>query len=751
MAAAAFILAALAAPYYLRSRQVVKAGSSTSAIVPRRSVAVLGFKNLSGRAEQSWVSTALSDWLTTELSAGEQLRTIPAETVARMRMELSVPDSDSFSKESLARIGSNLGTDLVVVGSYASLGKDSGGLVRLDLRLQDCRSGETVVAMSETGTETHLFDLVSQAGENLRNRLGIQAVTRKEAAEVAVALPKNHDAARFYSEGLAKLRVFDALAARDLFLKAVAEEPSFALSHAGLATAWATLGYDENARLEAKQAYELSSNLPRAERLMVEGRYDEMSKDWEKAVEIYRALFAFFPDSLDYGLALAHAQVSQGKGKDALETVAALQKLPSPLGDDPRIDLSDARAAESLGDYKRDEASCLRAAQKAQALGASLLFAEARANQAWASLNLGNSDEAVRAAADAKRISEAVGNQRGVARAINLSGIALENKGDSLAAKRMYEQSLLISRKIGNKLGVANELDDLGDVLLALGDLQGAREKYEASLAADQEIANQDGIALAKGALGVVLLALGDHAGAKKVSEESVELGRRLGDREKTAIALAGLGDIYRAEGNLEEARKYASEAVSIFDQIGDKQSSARFQLELAELSIDEHRGADAAAIASRVAQEFERERAIRDQSLANAILAQALLSQGNVPAAKRAVEGALAFSDKYHDRQVELLVALTAARVRAASGSAPDRLEATNRLQQVLADSAKTGFLRYTFEARLALGELELQSGNRLNGRQRLESLMKDASDKNFELVAREAATDLKQVSQVQ
>jgi tetratricopeptide (TPR) repeat protein len=244
---------------------------------------------------------------------------------------------------------------------------------------------------------------------------------------------------------------------------------------------------------------------------------------------------------------------------------------------------------------------------------------------------------------------------------------------------------------------------------------------------------------------------LGDHAGAKKVSEESVELGRRLGDREKTAIALAGLGDIYRAEGNLEEARKYASEAVSIFDQIGDKQSSARFQLELAELSIDEHRGADAAAIASRVAQEFERERAIRDQSLANAILAQALLSQGNVPAAKRAVEGALAFSDKYHDRQVELLVALTAARVRAASGSAPDRLEATNRLQQVLADSAKTGFLRYTFEARLALGELELQSGNRLNGRQRLESLMKDASDKNFELVAREAATDLKQVSQVQ
>ena len=749
IAGVAVILVSLLTPFYLRSRQIVKAGSSTSAVVPRRSVAVLGFKNLSGRTEQSWVSTALSDWLTTELSAGEQLRTISAESVARMRIELSLPDSDSLSKDSLARIGSNLGTDLVVIGSYASLGKDSGGPVRLDLRLQDCRTGETVVAMSETGTESHLFELVSQAGENLRTRLGIQAVTRKEAAEVAVALPKNHDAARFYSEGLAKLRVFDALAARDLLIKAIAEESTFAPSHAALATAWERLGYDENARAEAKQAFQLSANLPRPERLLVEGRYYEMAKNWEKAVEIYRALFAFFPDSLDYGLALAHAQVSGSKGKDALDTVEALHQLPSPLGDDPRIDLAEARAAESLGDYRRDEASCMRAARKAQALGASLIMANAQTNQAWASLNLGNSDEALRAAADAQKIFALVGDQRGVGGAINLNGIALQSKGDSIGAKAKYEQALLINRRIGYKLGVANELDDLGDVLLALGDLQGAREKYEASLAANQEIANQDGIALAKGALGVVLLALGDHAEAKKVSEESVDLCRRIGDREKTAIALAGLGDILRSEGNVAEARKYDSEAIAIFDEIGDKRSSARFQLQLAELSIDEHRGAEAEVIASRVAQEFAREHAVRDESLADAVLAQSLLAQGSLPAASSAIERSLALAGKYHDRPVELLVALTAARVRAASGSALDRAEASNRLQQVLADSAKTGFLQCAFEARLALGEIELQSGNRVNARIHLESLIKDASDKNFELVAREAATDLKQVSQ--
>ena len=42
----------------------------------RPSVAILGFKNLSGRPDTAWISTALSEMLTTELAAGEQLRTI---------------------------------------------------------------------------------------------------------------------------------------------------------------------------------------------------------------------------------------------------------------------------------------------------------------------------------------------------------------------------------------------------------------------------------------------------------------------------------------------------------------------------------------------------------------------------------------------------------------------------------------------------------------------------------------------------
>jgi hypothetical protein len=57
----------------------------------RRSVAVLGFANVSGRSDKAWLSTAFSEMLTTELAAGEQLRTVPGKNVARMKISLSLP------------------------------------------------------------------------------------------------------------------------------------------------------------------------------------------------------------------------------------------------------------------------------------------------------------------------------------------------------------------------------------------------------------------------------------------------------------------------------------------------------------------------------------------------------------------------------------------------------------------------------------------------------------------------------------
>ena len=158
IAGAALMLAVLGGTFVAFQVRRTTAGApdpqtNARAIVPRRSVAVLGFKNLSGRADAAWLSSALAEMFTSELAAGEKLRTIPGENVAQMKVNLALTDAESFGRETLARIRTNLGTDLVVLGSYVALGAPGSGQIRLDLRLQDAALGETVASVTDTGRE----------------------------------------------------------------------------------------------------------------------------------------------------------------------------------------------------------------------------------------------------------------------------------------------------------------------------------------------------------------------------------------------------------------------------------------------------------------------------------------------------------------------------------------------------------------------------------------------------------------------
>jgi len=283
------------------------AGPSAPPAKPRRSVAVLGFKNLSERQGSKYLSIALSEMFTTELAAGENLRTIPGENVAQMKINLALSDAGSFSRETLAQIRRNLSADLVVLGSYLATGDQASGMIRLDLRVQDAAQGETIASVAETGTRAKLFNLVSEAGAQLREKLGVGKLSSAQGDILLASFPKDPDAARLYSEGLAKLRLFDALGARDLLEKAIVADPNFPLSHSALAAAWSILGYDGKARVEAERAFALSASLSREDRLSAEGMYRESTREWEKAIEVYRGLWDFFPDNLEYGLRLAAA------------------------------------------------------------------------------------------------------------------------------------------------------------------------------------------------------------------------------------------------------------------------------------------------------------------------------------------------------------------------------------------------------------------------------------------------------------
>jgi hypothetical protein len=113
----------------------------------------------------------------------------------------------------------------------------------------------------------------------------------------------------------------------------------------------------------------------------VESRYHAAAKHWAKAIDIDRRLWGFFSDNVDYGLQLAHDLVASGDARQALATVDALRRLP-PAGDDPRVDLAEAGAAQALSDLPRQRAAATRALARVEWEAGALDQAAAGARQA---------------------------------------------------------------------------------------------------------------------------------------------------------------------------------------------------------------------------------------------------------------------------------------------------------------------------------------------------------------------------------
>jgi eukaryotic-like serine/threonine-protein kinase len=600
--------------------------TSSTLIAPvaaRRSIAVLGLKSVSVGTNQPAVSTGLEldEMLTTDFAAGGQLRTIPQETVAGMEIGLSLPNANSYGPATLQKIRENLNADYVILGSYMPL---DGGQIRLDLTLENASTGEIVDAVSVKGKA--LDELANRAAAELRAKLGVAPVSATDVSEAKAVLSSNPQAERLYAEGLAKMRSFDNLAGRDLLQKAVAIDPQFALAHSALARAWKDLGYDPQAETEAKKAFDLSAALPRENRLQVEGQYRETTGDWDKAIDTYRSLFTFYPDNVEYGILLAQVQRKAGKGKDAIATADSLRSLPSPSGQDVRIDLMAAEASFSIGNIKQMQSLAVSAANKARANGAKWLLARALFLAGLSDENLGQTKDAIAAEQESSATYEAAGDRNGVASslevqgnvfvdqgdladafpsyskelsiarevgnkqvessALNNLGLILQEQGDPIAAQQMYEQALTGFRKIGDRKNSAMSLLNVGEVLQEEGNLAKAQRTYEQALNVSREVNDKKGVGGELTVLGSVLDEQGDLASAKRTLEQAIAVDLESGQKTGSDDKLVGMGDVLRDQGNLALAEKSYNDALQLAKATDDTSNAAWAYVGLGSVAV---------------------------------------------------------------------------------------------------------------------------------------------------------------------
>ena len=702
----------------------------------RRSVAVLGFRNLAGRQDDNWLSPAFAEMLNTELGEGGTLRMVSGEDVARAKRDLPVADEESLAKATLARLRKSAGADVVVVGSYTLLPNHGENRIRLDVRLQDTQRGETIAEESVTGDENNLFELASETGAKLRQRLGLNSISPEAKTEARASVPSNQNALRLYAEGQTKLWALDYGHGRDLLLNAVAADPKFPLAHALLSDAWDHLGYRVKARAEAEAALNLSQHLTEEERLQIEGRYQSTLPDWPKAVVVYRKLSDTFPDSLDYGLRLSLAQ-RWVNPSDSLKTLASLRLLPSPVGDDPRIDLSEASAWVGQ-DMAKAEAAAKRAIAKGNANGSR--FVVGRAYGVLCQIaNRSSTADAVSDCENAKQSYIAGGDHNNEARALNDEAGLYYRRGDLTRAEAMWQEAAGVFRQVGDTGGLAATLNNRGDIFLLQGNLDKARGLLEEAIPGYQAISDKSGVALVNNDLGDLSRWKGDLASAETYYQRAKAAAQEMDDKDSLAYVLTGMGDLFTDRGDLPAARKSYEESLALRNGAGEKPTAAETQLALAKLSIEEGHAEQGETAARECRRQFHDGEQADDELASGIVITRALLSQKKVEDGQKEIEAdrpLAAKSQSYLNRLEFVLVSAQALSVSDQPQSARSKLEA------VLKDARAHGFGGIELETQLLLAHLEARAGHTAVARDQLASLERAARAKGFGLIARKAAT---------
>ncbi|MBN9387575.1 MAG: tetratricopeptide repeat protein [Chloroflexi bacterium] len=163
---------------------------------------------------------------------------------------------------------------------------------------------------------------------------------------------------------------------------------------------------------------------------------------------------------------------------------------------------------------------------------------------------------------------QALGDNRGMAEALNSLGNSSSEMGDDPTARRFYEQSLEFYRAAAYNPGIAMVLSNLGELAARTSDYPAARAYFEESLTLKRMLGNPGSIALVLLNLGEVALVQGDNEQAVDFLEEGLRLGRSVNTPHIIGLCLENLAKVALRRGAIEDALKLLRESLSLLRHI---------------------------------------------------------------------------------------------------------------------------------------------------------------------------------------
>jgi tetratricopeptide (TPR) repeat protein/DNA-binding winged helix-turn-helix (wHTH) protein len=355
-------------------------------------------------------------------------------------------------------------------------------------------------------------------------------VNPTSAKQPSWSITENLEAYRYYSLGVQKAQQFHAKEAVELFQKAIALDPGFAMAHARIGYAYSIAwSRPDTGRPYLERAFQLSSRLRDQDRLYVTAWYAQANLDYEGAIRSYREAISRYPEETEAYQQLAALCIGEERYGEAARIIqAALQVDPaSPQNYNllSSLDLSTSKFDEAVSAAQRFVALAPLEPNAHDSLGLAL---EAR----------GNFLEAESAYLAALRLQPGF-------------EIAMLHFGHTLVRMGRYREAL---QQFQHYIAAVSLLDERRrgfDAVALVHRLRG--EVAEASVAAGQDPAGEAAVLLALDRNDQILI---DQFLTRRPL--SGDRGKRVSQR----FLLSAYGQRAMAAGNLDQALSYFRQAL---------------------------------------------------------------------------------------------------------------------------------------------------------------------------------------------
>lgn len=184
----------------------------------------------------------------------------------------------------------------------------------------------------------------------------------------------------------------------------------------------------------------------------------------------------------------------------------------------------------------------------------------------------------------------------------NGAGVLAFTQMDLDEALRLHNISVRLYRQLGDERGIATALNNLGRIASLTNDVAGGEQCFHESLELMRKQDNRWGIGLVLFNLALAAQLRHDGAQMRRYYAESLEMARSIGDRRLMAMVLKELGLLALGQGDTAQANALCREALTLSSDLGDREVSAWSMGYLAMVAVSRWQGARAAQILGSVA-----------------------------------------------------------------------------------------------------------------------------------------------------